>query len=194
MCSCRDSRRCSSPAQGRAVPSHHRRTRAVVRSSITTRRCSSFGSVRTTTARHLELRRMLGVEDCQRPPAYSRRRPRHAWRCTSKNRWNSGSLSATACDARRCEQSVNNLPPNTRRQQGLSGITRSVVINQRTTFCRIPGTTRVPVRATDTKDQRVQAPALAYEPGGRRFESCRAHQINKVHSGHMGASSFRGHG
>jgi hypothetical protein len=32
------------------------------------------------------------------------------------------------------------------------------------------------IRATDTKNPRVQAPALAYEPGGRKFESCRAHQ------------------
>ena len=79
---------------------------------------------------------------------------------------------------RRGEQSVNNLLPNTRDQQLLSGTTGHVVNNQRTIFCRIPGIKGVPVRATDTKNPRVQAPALAYEPGGRRFESCRAHQIN----------------
>jgi hypothetical protein len=54
------------------------------------------------------------------------------------------------------------------------------VNNQRTIFSRIPGIKRVSVRATDTKHPRAQAPALAYEPGGRRFESCRAHQINNL--------------
>ena len=52
--------------------------------------------------------------------------------------------------------------------------------NQRTIFCRIPGIKGVPVRATDTKHPRAQAPALTYEPGGRTFESCRAHQINNL--------------
>ena len=73
---------------------------------------------------------------------------------------------------------VNNLLPNTRDRQLLSGTTGHVVNNQRTIFCRIPGTKGAPVRATDTKSPRVQAPPLPYEPGGRRFESCRAHQIN----------------
>ena len=48
------------------------------------------------------------------------------------------------------------------------------MINWRTIFYRIPGINAVSVRATDTKNPRAQAPALAYEPGGRRFESCRA--------------------
>jgi hypothetical protein len=83
----------------------------------------------------------------------------------------SAPLSRLPC---RYVQAVNNPRPSTRRQQGLSGISGNVVINQRTTFSRILCTQRVPVRATDTKNPRVQAPALAYEPGGRRFESCRA--------------------
>ena len=82
--------------------------------------------------------------------------------------------------SKRGEQSVNNVLPNTRNHQVLSGFTGIVVNNQRTTFCRIPGNKRAPVRATDTKNPRVQAPALAYEPGGRRFESCRARQINNL--------------
>jgi hypothetical protein len=53
------------------------------------------------------------------------------------------------------EQSVNNSLPNTRYQQG-------------------------PIRATHTKSQRGQTPALTYEPGGRTFESCWAHQINNL--------------
>jgi hypothetical protein len=61
---------------------------------------------------------------------------------------------ARRCDSRRCEQSENNLPPNRRDQDGKG----------------------VPVRATDTKNPRVQAPALTYEPGGRSFESCRTPQ------------------
>jgi hypothetical protein len=35
----------------------------------------------------------------------------------------------TECDSRRGEQSVNNLRPNTRKEQVLSGITGNVVIN-----------------------------------------------------------------
>jgi hypothetical protein len=53
------------------------------------------------------------------------------------------------------EQLVNNFAPNTR-YQGHS------------------------LRATATKNPRGQAPALAYEPGGRRFESCRARQMNDL--------------
>jgi hypothetical protein len=55
---------------------------------------------------------------------------------------------------------VNNLLPNTRELQGL-------------------------IRATHTENPRVQAPAEPYEPGGRRFESCRARQPSLVYSGHM---------
>ncbi len=36
--------------------------------------------------------------------------------------------------------------------------------------------------------------ASGYEPGGRRFESCRAHQRFQVHSGRIGVSSFRADG
>jgi hypothetical protein len=53
------------------------------------------------------------------------------------------------------EQSVNNSLPNTRYQQD-------------------------PIRATYTKNPRGQTPALTYEPGGRTFESCWAHQINNL--------------
>jgi hypothetical protein len=56
------------------------------------------------------------------------------------------------------EQSVNNFLPNARYQRG-------------------------PVRATSTRNPRVQSPVLAYEPGGRRFESCRARHPLQVHSG-----------
>ena len=35
-------------------------------------------------------------------------------------------------------------------------------------------------RATHMKNPRGQAPALAYEPGGRRFESCRARHLAVV--------------
>jgi hypothetical protein len=34
---------------------------------------------------------------------------------------------------------------------------------------------QVPTRAKGTKNQRDSQPALTYEPGGRRFESCWAH-------------------
>jgi hypothetical protein len=91
--------------------------------------------------------------------------------------------------SKRGEQSVNNLLPNTRNQQLLSGITANVVNNQRTNPCRIPGIKAGLVRATDTKNPRVQAPALAYEPGGRRFESCRAHQINNLQAPFFGSES-----
>ena len=46
---------------------------------------------------------------------------------------------------------------------------------------------------------RVSAPlaqldrASGYEPGGRTFESCRAHQPSLVYSGHMGDGLFRAH-
>jgi hypothetical protein len=59
----------------------------------------------------------------------------------------------------RSEQSVNNLLPNTKEREALSGNTGRGVNNQRTTFSRIPGTKRVPVRATDTKNPRGQTPA-----------------------------------
>ena len=67
------------------------------------------------------------------------------------------------------EQSVNNSRPNTQYQQG-------------------------PVRATSTRNPRVQSPVLAYEPGGRRFESCRAHHPSPVHSGLMGKLHGERHG
>ena len=44
---------------------------------------------------------------------------------------------------------VNNLIPNTRQQEVFRGITAKAVNNRRTIFSRIPGTNRVPVRATD---------------------------------------------
>ena len=49
------------------------------------------------------------------------------------------------------EQFVNNLLPNTRKLQVL-------------------------IRAKPTKNQQDKQPALSYEPGGRRFESCWARQ------------------
>jgi hypothetical protein len=50
-----------------------------------------------------------------------------------------------------CDQSVNNSLPNTPKQHH-------------------------PVRAKPTKNQQDTESALRYEPGGRRFESCRARQ------------------
>jgi hypothetical protein len=50
---------------------------------------------------------------------------------------------------RRCDQFLNNVRPNTGKQQGA-------------------------VRATPTKNQQDSHPVSTYEPGGRRFESCRA--------------------
>ena len=56
---------------------------------------------------------------------------------------------------RPCEQSVNNCP-NTKDQQVLGGITGTVVINQRTNVCRIPGARRVPseLQARRTRESR----------------------------------------
>ena len=70
-------------------------------------------------------------------------------------------------------------PPNRREQEGLRAAPGSREQSENN-FLPNTGQQRVPVRATDTKNPRVQAPALAYEPGGRRFESCRARQINNL--------------
>jgi hypothetical protein len=73
-----------------------------------------------------------------------------------------GQLDQSAECRPRCgsgEQSVNNPVPNTKVQEALRGITWNVVNNRRTIFSRIPGTKRVPVRATDTENPRGQTPA-----------------------------------
>src|SRR6266436_4855696 len=57
---------------------------------------------------------------------------------------------------RRETTELNNLLPNTRKQQVL-------------------------VRAKHTKNQQDSQPASTYEPGGRKFESCRAHQYFSDH-------------
>ena len=62
------------------------------------------------------------------------------------------------------------------RHEGQAGLerhdpeSREQLVNK---FLPNAGQQAVLVRATDTKNPRVQAPALAYEPGGRSFESSR---------------------
>ena len=50
------------------------------------------------------------------------------------------------------------------------------VNNLRTISCRTPGNSRFSHEAKPTKNQQDRQPALSYEPGGRRFESCWARQ------------------
>jgi hypothetical protein len=42
------------------------------------------------------------------------------------------------------------------------------------------GYQQVPTQAKPLKNQQDAVPALSYEPGGRRFESCRARQLLAV--------------
>src|SRR5215470_3479436 len=58
--------------------------------------------------------------------------------------------------------------------------------------CTACATVRVSVPASEAPLAQLDR-ASGYEPGGRRFESCRARHTHSVYSGHMGDGLYRAH-
>jgi hypothetical protein len=105
----------------------------------------------------------------------------------------SGPRETATADSQSLSATFPPLPPSRglgSRRRASGAAAGHLTFNFRSILAQTPCNTIHQPVAKPLKNQQDSKPALTYEPGGRKFESCRAHQINNLQPRVVAAQAF----